>query len=151
MYHHSQGFLTQTTCQNIRGLLNSFGAYQAYYSTAFLDDKSSSAISWIGTIQAFLLEIIGVVVGPFFDRGYFHTLIYAGTFLVVFGMMMLSLCSAYWQVVLTQGICVGLGSGLVFVPSVAVVTAAFTKKRAVAVGIVSSASSLGKLVAIPRL
>ena len=66
-----------------------------------------------------------------------------GTFLVVFGMMMLSLCSAYWQVVLTQGICVGLGSGLVSVPSIAVVTAAFSKKRAIAVGVVSSASNLG--------
>lgn len=126
--------------------MNSFGAYQAYYSTAFLSNKSSSAISWIGTIQAFLLEIVGVVVGPIFDRGYFHTLVYTGTFLVVLGMMMLSLCSAYWQVVLTQGICVGLGSGLVFVPSIAVVTAAFSKKRAIAVGVAASASSLGGII-----
>lgn len=127
-----------------RGLLNSFGAFQAYYSTALLSDKSSSAISWIGSTQAFLLELVGVIIGPIFDRGYFHTLIYTGTFLIVFGMIMLSLCSAYWQVLLTQGICVGLGGGLVFVPAIAVVTAAFDKKRAIAVGIISSASSIGR-------
>lgn len=92
------------SCQN-RSLLNSFGAYQAYYPTAFLSNKSSSAISWIGTIQAFLLEIIGVTIDPIFDRGYFHTLVYTAAFLVVFGIVMLSLCSAYWLVVLMQGVC----------------------------------------------
>ncbi|CAF9921540.1 MAG: hypothetical protein HETSPECPRED_004578 [Heterodermia speciosa] len=127
-----------------RGLLNSFGAYQAYYSTDFLSHKSSSAISWIGTIQAFLLDIVGVAVGPIFDRGYLHTLVYTGSILIVFGMLMLSLCTTYWQVLLTQGVCVGIGMGFVFIPSVAVVTATFEKKRAIAVGIAASASSVGE-------
>lgn len=56
-----------------------------------------------------------------------------------------SLCSAYWQVVLTQGVCVDLGSGLVFVPSVAVGTAVFSEERAIAVGIASSASTASNL------
>ena len=58
------------------------------------------------------------------------------------------LCVLYWQVVLTQGGCVGLGSGLIFVPSVAVGTAVFSEERAIAVGIASPASNLRKWAAI---
>ena len=123
-----------------RGLLKSFGAYQAYYTTAFLSHKSSSAISWIGTIQAFLLDVVGIAIGPIFDRGQLYPLVYSGSFLIVFGMLMLSLCSAYWQVILAQGVCAGIGMGFNFVPSIAVVTASFEKKRAIAVGIAASAS-----------
>lgn len=87
---------------------------------------------------------MGIFVGPMFDVGYFHSLIYTGSFLIVLGTMLLSLCTAYWQIMLTQGICVGLGSGLIFVTSVAIVAAAFTKRRAIAIGLVASASSVGK-------
>lgn len=90
------------------------------------------------------MEIVGVAIGPIFDRGYLHTLVYLGSFLIVLGMMTLSLCLTYWQVLVAQGVCVGIGSGLVFVPSIAVVTATFEKKRAIAVGIAASASSVGK-------
>lgn len=38
----------------------------------------------------------------------------------------------------------GIGMGLVFVPSIAVVTATFEKKRAIAVGIAATASSVGE-------
>ena len=91
---------------------------------------------------------MGVAVGPIFDRGYLYTLVYTGSFLIVFGMMMLSLCVTYWQVILTQGVCVGIGMGLVFLPSIAVVTASFDEKRAIAVGIAASASSVGESTAM---
>ncbi|KAI4199319.1 MAG: hypothetical protein LQ350_004701 [Teloschistes chrysophthalmus] len=132
-----------------RGIINSDGAYQEFYSSALLSNMSASSISWIGTIQGCLLEIVGIFVGPIYDRGYFHALIYTGSLLVVVGTMALSVCTTYWQVLLAQGICVGLGSGIVFVPSVSVVTASFNKHRAIAIGVVSSASSVGELETLP--
>lgn len=124
--------------------MNTFGAYQAYYEADLLRHKSSSSISWIGTTEGFLLGTIGVVTGPLFDRGHFYTLLLLGSFLIVFGMMMLSLASEYWQVFLAQGVCVGVGSGLLYVPSLGVLSTAFSTKRAVAIGIATSASSLGE-------
>ena len=59
-------------------------------------------------------------------------------------MMMLSLASEYWHVFLAQGVCVGVGSGFLYVPSLGVLSSAFSTKRAVAIGIATSASSLGK-------
>ncbi|KAI4283174.1 MAG: hypothetical protein L6R38_002365 [Xanthoria sp. 2 TBL-2021] len=127
---------------NTWGIINSFGAYQEYYSSALLNNSSASLISWIGTIQGFLMEFMGLFIGPVFDSGYFHSLIYAGSVFVVLGTMALSICNNYWQVFLAQGLCIGLGTGMVFVPSVSVVTTAFNRRRAIAIGIVSSASSL---------
>lgn len=130
---------------NSWGIINTFGAYQTFYETDLLSgQQSSSAISWIGSLQAFALVFVGVITGPLFDRGYFRTQIVVGSFLVVFGMMMLSLCSAYWQIMLSQGIVVGLGAGMLFLPSVAVLPMYFTNKRALAQGIAASGSSIGE-------
>lgn len=67
----------------------------------------------------------------------------AGNFLVVFGIMMLSLSTQYWQVFLSQGICMGLGAGLLYIPSLALVGIWFDKKRAIALGIVMSGIAVG--------
>ena len=126
-----------------RGIVNTFGTYQTYYERELLSHVSSSQISWIGSVQAYLLVVIGVVTGPIFDRGYLRTLLFAGSFLTVFGLMMTSIATSYYQVLLAQGFCVGLGSGCLFVPSLAVVATYFTTKRALATGISVAGSSVG--------
>ena len=50
-----------------------------------------------------------VLVGPVFDLGYVRLLVGLGAFMVVFGMMMTSISTDYYQVFLAQGVCVGLG------------------------------------------
>ncbi|KAK0385226.1 hypothetical protein NLU13_7703 [Sarocladium strictum] len=131
---------------NSWGLVNTFGVFQTYYESSLLRAESSSAISWIGTFQAFLLVASSVVVGPLFDRGYFRPLIVCGTFLTVFGMMMVSLTDKYYQVFLAQGLCIGLGTGMIFLPSFAIVSTYFTSKRAAAIGIVASGGSVGSVI-----
>ena len=85
--------------------------------------------------------------GPFFDMGYLRTLLVLGTFLNVFGMMMTSICTTYWQAFLAQGVAVGIGNGCLFLPSVAIVSQYFTTKKAFAFGIASTGSSIGQLSA----
>ena len=132
--------LLQVTVRN-RGLTASFGAFQSYYLT-FLPETSST-ISWIGSIQSFLVVIVGVVAGPLFDQGYIRALMATGCFLIVCGMMMLSFCKTYYQIILAQGICVGLGAGLVYIPTLAIISTQFTTKRPFAIGCASSGSSIG--------
>ena len=88
----------------VRGIVNSFGVFQTYYETGLLSSSSASDISWIGSIQGFLLLVMGVVTGPLFDKGYFYAEIWTGSFLSVFGIMMTSLSTQYWQVMLAQGV-----------------------------------------------
>lgn len=87
---------------------------------------------------------IGVFIGPLYDAGYFRALLYAGTFLVTFGWMMTSISSEYWQVFLAQGICIGLGTSCLSIPSIALVPMYFTPpKRAWAMGAATMGSGLG--------
>jgi len=129
-----------------RGTVNAFGVFQTYYENNLLQDQSPSNISWIGSIQAFLLLIVGVITGPAYDAGYFRTLISLGAFLIPFGLMMTSLCSKCWQVVLAQAICVGLGNGCMFIPSVAILPQYFSTRKALVNGIAASGSSLGGVI-----
>jgi MFS family permease len=86
--------------------------------------------------------------GPLFDLGYFRSMLIIGNFLVVFGIMMLSLSTTYWQVFLSQGVCMGLGAGLLYIPSLALVGVWFSRKRALAMGIVMSGIAVGGVIYI---
>lgn len=50
------------------GYTNSFGVFQAYYMRNQLRDHTPDDISWIGSIQAFLVFASGAIGGPVFDR-----------------------------------------------------------------------------------
>ncbi|KAJ5142955.1 uncharacterized protein N7515_001742 [Penicillium bovifimosum] len=131
---------------NTWGILNTFGAYQTYYESGDLFHASSSDISWVGSIAAFMLLFVGLFVGPIYDRGYLRLLLISGSLLVVFGHMMLSLCHQLWQVVLAQGLVVGIGTGCLFVPCVAIIPQYFTTKMGAAMGAAASGSALGGVI-----
>ncbi|EFX05057.1 major facilitator superfamily transporter monocarboxylate [Grosmannia clavigera kw1407] len=131
---------------NTWGVLNTFGIFQTYYETGALFSETSSNIAWIGAIQAYCTVSLGLVAGPIYDRGHLSGLLIVGTFLVVFGFMMLSICTAFWQVVLAQGFCVGIGAGMLFVPSLALLPTYFSSRLGLAVGLAASGSSLGGVV-----
>lgn len=81
---------------NTWGLVNTFGTFQSEYSTGLLKDSSESSIAWIGSLQAFLMLVIGVLCGRALDAGYFYVDITLGVFFEVFGMMSeLSRCGFY--------------------------------------------------------
>lgn len=125
-------------------MVNTFGVFQTYYQDSLLPSYSASSISWIGTVQGFLLFLVGVFVGPIFDKGYLKTLIAIGSFLVVFGLMMTSLSTKYYQVFLVHGLAVGTGCAFLFLPSIAIVATYFTSRRAIATGITACGGSIGK-------
>ena len=108
--------------------------------------RSSSDISWIGAVQAYLVFMVGLFVGPIYDRGYFKSLIVFGCLAITFGHMMLSLCTEYWQVVLAQGVVVGIGAGCLFVPCASIMPTYFSTKLGLAMGLASSGSSLGGVI-----
>lgn len=131
---------------NTWGLVQAFGAYQSYYTTNMLRTYNASTISWIGTIQSFLLVSGGVITGPIFDQGYLRPLIMVGSTMIVLGMMMLSLAEKYYQILLAQSICVGLGSGMLFTPALAQVTVLFNRRRPLALGLSMIGSGLGGII-----
>ncbi|KAH7245062.1 major facilitator superfamily transporter [Fusarium tricinctum] len=128
------------------GLVNSFGMYQTYYENGLLSDTTSSAISWIGSLQGALLLILAPVSGTLYDAGYFRALLLSGLSFIIFGQFVTSFATAYWQILLPQGICIGLGCGLVYVPSTAILSQYFQRRRALVIGIASTGSPIVGIV-----
>jgi MFS family permease len=127
-----------------RGIVNTFGTYQGFYETHLLRSHTPSAISWIGSIQGYLLFLVSALTGPFFDAGYYRALFAIGSFLVFFSLMMTSLVKQYYQAFLAQGVCFGIGAGMLFVPSIAIVSTYFDKSRSFSVGVAVTGSGLGE-------
>ncbi|KAF2869474.1 major facilitator superfamily domain-containing protein [Massariosphaeria phaeospora] len=131
---------------NSWGLVNTFGIFQAYYETSMLSNVAASKISWIGSLEAFLFVFGGVVTGPLYDRGYLLTMVRTGSVLVVLGLILTSICSKYWQLMLAQGLLTGLGSAMFFVPSMALLPTYFVKRRALSTGIAITGGNIGGIV-----
>lgn len=127
-----------------RGLVISFGVFQSYHVTHL--NRSPSDISWIGSLAVFLLFFVGIVSGRLTDAGYFRSTITAGASLIVLGTFMASICKTYWQLVLAQGLCIGLGNGLILTPVNIVISTYFTKKLPFVLGIAACGSVTGGLV-----
>ena len=81
-----------------------------------------------------------------FDHYGPRQLLLIGSFLHVFGLMMASLSTQYYQVLLSQGVCSAIGVSLIFQPANSVIPCWFDKRRGVAYGIVTSGSSFGGIV-----
>lgn len=140
---------TQALCMhlvffNTWGVANGYGVFQQYYLQVF--DKSPSDISWIGSVQTFLLFFIGVATGRLTDSGHFRLVFFVGVFLQVFALFMTSLSTQYYQVFLSQAVCLGIGNGFSFCPSLAVLSQYFKKKRAFSVGVAAAGAAVGGLV-----
>ncbi|GKT63083.1 monocarboxylate permease-like protein [Colletotrichum tofieldiae] len=127
------------------GYTNSFGVFQAYYMRNQLQDHTPDDISWIGSIQAFLVFASGAIGGPVFDR-YGAWIIRPAAVVYIFSVMITSLCREYWQFMLAQGVLSGISNGLIMFPAMAATPQYFLKRRGAAMGLVIAGSSLGAVV-----
>ncbi|KAK1142186.1 hypothetical protein N8T08_008112 [Aspergillus melleus] len=128
------------------GWVNAIGVFQDYYQANQLHSYTASSISWILSLEPFVLFAAGIVIGRLFDNYGPKWLLLTGTFLHVFGLMMTSISSEYYQFILAQGICSPLGASFIFYPALSSTATWFDKRRALAFGIVSSGSSLGGVI-----
>lgn len=87
--------------------------------------------------------LVGSIAGPIYDAGFAREILAVGSLLIVLGQMMLSLCTRYWQVLLAQGFAIGIGTGLIFVTGLAILSTYFSTRIATATGIAAAGSSVG--------
>ncbi|EQL29576.1 hypothetical protein BDFG_07806 [Blastomyces dermatitidis ATCC 26199] len=139
-----QAGLSHLVICNTWGYINSFGVFQQHYTTSL--QRVPSDISWVGSIQIFLLFFIGTFSGRATDAGYFKVVWTAGATILIIGIFMTSLTTTYWQLFLSQGLCMGLGCGLLFCPTIALMPTYFTSKRAIALAIGATGSATGGLI-----
>ncbi|CAI7613421.1 unnamed protein product [Penicillium glandicola] len=67
----------------------------------------------------------------------------------VLGVMMLSLAHKYYQILLAQGVCVSVGSEILYVPSISLVASRFQQRRPLAMFITTSGTAIAGGVIYP--
>ncbi|QKX55368.1 uncharacterized protein TRUGW13939_02460 [Talaromyces rugulosus] len=117
------------------GWVNCVAVFQAEYELNQLRDYS-----------IFFMIGMSPVAGRLYD-GYGPRLpIMIGSFLHVFGLMMTSLSTKYYQFILSQSVCSGFGASLIITPSMTAPMTYLHDRRALAGGLAIAGSSLGGVI-----
>ncbi|KAI0116597.1 hypothetical protein F4776DRAFT_673170 [Hypoxylon sp. NC0597] len=103
---------------------------------------SHSKVSWIGTVQIFVLLFLRTLSGRASDAGLVHEAVLEGTLLIVFGVFMISLATQYFQLFLAQGVCIGLEMGILYMPGLSGPWSYFKAKKPLAAAIIVSGAGL---------
>ncbi|KAG1840778.1 major facilitator superfamily domain-containing protein [Suillus tomentosus] len=130
------------------GYAASFGVYQDFYTQHYLTNETSSAISWIGSTSAFLLLTVGLVSGSLHDRGYFYHLMITGSLLQSLSLFLLSFSkpNQYYQIFFSQGLGLGIAFGLTYIPSMAIISHHFRRRRTLVMTFIAIGTSLGAII-----
>ncbi|KAI2622070.1 major facilitator superfamily domain-containing protein [Xylaria nigripes] len=128
------------------GVLNTIGTFQTYVSMHQLSAYDEGTVGWIFSLFAALCFFCGVYIGPLFDKYGPRWLIGPGSIAVVASLMLTSICTEYWQFLLAFGFLGGIGSSLLFTPSITAVGHFFRARRGLASGMASTGGGVGGVV-----
>ncbi|KAJ5519091.1 MFS transporter asaE [Penicillium expansum] len=125
------------------GWVNCVAIFKAEYEMNQLRDYSSSQVGWISSVLFFFMLGVSPVAGRLYN-GYGPRLpIIIGSFFHVFGLMMTRLSTEYYQFILSQSVCSGIGTSLIITAAMTAPTTYFHDRRALAGGVAIAGSSLG--------
>ncbi|KAK1978756.1 major facilitator superfamily domain-containing protein [Colletotrichum cereale] len=150
------------------GIMNSLGVFSTYIGSHQLAKYEAGSVGWIFSVYTFLCFACGVYVGPLFDKYGPRPLILAGSTCHVGSLMLFSVCTGkscafqlfspdsfrcrgcfsltiveYWHFMLTFGVLNGIGTSLLFNPSIATVGHWFYHRRGLATGIATTGGVFG--------
>ncbi|KAE8150439.1 major facilitator superfamily domain-containing protein [Aspergillus avenaceus] len=128
------------------GWINCIGVFLDYYKTHQLSDLPTSTVTWITSLEIFMMFFGGPIVGVFFDNFGPRWILIAGTFFHVFGLMMVSISKEYYQFILAQGVCSPIGTSALFHGCLTSVNTWFRERRALALGVTMTGSSVGGVI-----
>ncbi|KAI9760960.1 MAG: hypothetical protein M4579_001336 [Chaenotheca gracillima] len=141
--------LTFTGC----GLNFAFGVYQELYETIGgpFEGASPAEIDLIGTLAVSLMTI-GAPLASAWTRSYEpRTVTLFGAALFAIANILASFGQKLWHFILTQGVILGCGTCLSYIPAVTVTPGWFDERRGLAMGIVLSGTGIGGVVWAPAL
>ena len=128
------------------GLLTSYGVFQTYYTTHQLAHLPASTVSWIGSLQTFMILGGSFVFGKISDDYGARYILIAGSAITFVSMLGVSFCTTLVQFVVVQGVLFGLGGSMLFLPGCALVNQYFDKRKGTAMSVLLGAASFGGIV-----
>ncbi|KAI9296605.1 MFS general substrate transporter [Neoconidiobolus thromboides FSU 785] len=134
----------------IMGITLSSGVFVQYYADNLFKNKVPlSTLSFIGTISTSLQTLLAVFTGKLADKLGYRNSILLGSAIYVIGLLLASFSTEVWHLFLTQGVLVGIGGAIAFVPAVSAPAQWFKKYIGLATGVAVAGSGIGGLVLSP--
>jgi MFS family permease len=136
------------------GLNQTYGIFQDFYTSTesnIVDGPGRYAMaSLIGTIGGGLTWSGSVFVGMLISKGCNMCMVcLSGAFLMSLGLILASLATRMWHLLLTQAILAGIGSSMLYYPVISLTPVYFDRHRGFAMGIAMAGSGAGGLVLAP--
>lgn len=119
--------------------------HSSCHSTTTLP-QSPSAISWIGSTQAFFMFFLAMFSGRALDAGLFRPTVVIGIVFQLIGLFTMAQSTNYWQLLLTHGVLTGIGGGIFFCPVMGLISTYFDKNRGIAMGFATSGNAVGGII-----
>ncbi len=128
-------------------LLYSFGVFLPYLNEDFGLSRAagSSLFSFRSLIQAPGFILAGRLIDKFDPRA----VIFGGGLIAALGMFCSGIATTSWELYISYGFFVGLGDAVLYITCVAVVSRWFVKRRALAIGIITTGVPLSGLITNP--
>ncbi|XP_067675929.1 monocarboxylate transporter 13-like [Haliotis asinina] len=125
------------------GINLSFGVIYVYLLEYF--DTKRGHTAWIGSIPTGLLSLVAPVTGILTDKYGCRTVTLIGAVIASTGFVISSLATSIDYLYISYGVLVGIGLGLMFLPSKVIVNQYMKKRRSLANGICSSGGGAGMM------
>ncbi|KAB5528057.1 major facilitator superfamily domain-containing protein [Coniochaeta sp. 2T2.1] len=128
------------------GVTSSFGIYLTHYLSTPFPSSRPSDYGYIGGLNFSLAMLLAPLATYLTRRFTFRPVMLSGSLLQCLGYVAASFSTRIWHLYLTQGALVGCGIGLLIIPSTAILSQWFERRRSVANGLASAGSGVGGVV-----
>lgn len=128
-------------------LLYSFGVFMPYINEEF--GLSRAEGSSLFSFRSLILAPGFIIAGRLIDKYDPRIVIFCGGSIAALGMILSGFATSVWQLILFYSVFVGIGDTVLYITCVAVISRWFTKKRALAIGIITTGVPLSGLITNP--
>ncbi|KAA8911064.1 hypothetical protein TRICI_003945 [Trichomonascus ciferrii] len=129
------------------GFNSAYAVFLAHYlKTNSFPGATPLQYSFIGSLSVTCLMLVSPLATMLVGKYGIKPTMFCGVILETLGLITASFASQLWHLVLSQGISFGMGIGLLYIPTAAVVPQWFTTKRSLASGVAVSGAGLGGMV-----
>ncbi|KAL2198680.1 major facilitator superfamily domain-containing protein [Corynascus similis CBS 632.67] len=128
------------------GFMNVLSTFQAYLTATETVHLSSGTIGGVIFGYASLSFLVGIYVGPLFDKYGPKWLILGGTVSLVASLLLASAGTATVLALIALALLGSLGSTLLYLPSIAVIAHVFSTRRGLATGLATTSTSASGVV-----
>ncbi len=130
-------------------LLYSFGIFLPYINDDY--GLSRAAGSSLFSFRALVLAPSFIIAGRLIDKHDPRVVIFGGGCIAALGILLTGFATNWWELYISYGLFIGLGDAVLYITCVTVVSRWFVKKRALAIGIITTGVPLSGLITNPLI